>query len=237
MFFVYFNGKRDLDLGIKTIKRPSIPIPKKRYKTTTVSGKDGDYYTTNGEYEDITIPVDFNFIDRTNFHAKCRQIDKWLNKIKDYQLKFSDDLGVFYKVKKIECDEIERVYKVLGKFTVKFTCDPYAWLVEGQQSITLNGNNIINDFEATKPIYIINAEGLITLKVNGKEVTINVGQQVTINTELQLCFKNKELINLALKTGKFEDLYLNEGINTIEYSVGTSGTLASIQLIPNWKTL
>jgi hypothetical protein len=40
---------------------------------------------------------------------------------------------------------------------------------------------------------------------------------------------------LPLVTGKFEDLYLQEGNNTITYSAG-SGTINNIKLIPNWKT-
>lgn len=236
-FFVYFNNKRDLDFGIKATKRPSIPVQRKKLKSTSVNGTDGNVYIDDGTYEDITISVDFNFIDRTNFQQKCRQIKKWLNKIENYQLKFSDDLGIFYKVKKVEIDDIERVYKVLGRFSVKFTCNPYAWLVEGQQEIILKAtNNIINEFESSKPIYIIEGEGNFTLTVNDNPVTINVGQKLIVDTTLQLCLKDNELINLALKTGNFEDLWLQEGTNTITYSVGTGGSINNIKLIPNWKT-
>lgn len=236
MFYVYFNQKRDMDLGMAAIERPSIPSPQRRVKTVTISGKDGDYYIDQDAYEDIPISINFNFIDRTNLQQKCRLIKSWLNKIKENELKFSDDLGVFYKVKKVECGDIERTFNIIGKFSVKFICDPYAWLSEGKESIVLNtSNTIVNDFEVTKPIYIITGEGNLTLNVNGSLVTINVGQKVTIDTNLQLCFKDNELINLALTDGKFEDLYLKEGANTMTYAM--NGTLTSVQLIPNWKTL
>lgn len=237
MFYVYFNNKRDLDLGIKAIKRPSIPVQKKKFKTITVEGRDGDIYIDQDCYEDITISVDFNFVDRTNFQAKCRMVKQWLNKIKNNELKFSDDLGVFYKVKKVEVEDIERIYKVKGNFTVAFTCNPYTWLSEGKQQIILNTTTkITNEFELSKPTWILTGEGLVTLKVNGNTVTVNVGQKVEINTELELCFKDSSLINLALQTGEFKDLFLKEGLNTIEYSIGTGGTLTDIKLIPNWKT-
>lgn len=101
---------------------------------------------------------------------------------------------------------------------------------------------IYNEYEIAKPTYIIKGEGAIRLIINNETTTyatvmINVGQEVTINTELELCFKNDQMINLALEQGSFQDLYLQEGMNVINYYVGNGGALTSIEIIPNWKTI
>lgn len=137
MFYTYFNNIKDRDLDVKAIKRPNIPSPIRKYKQITVEGRDGDLYIDEEVYEDIIISIDYNFVDKKDFHEKCRKIKRWLNKIQENKLSFSDDLGIYYKVKKIECDDIERTYKVLGIFSVSFTCDPYAYYKDGLDSITV----------------------------------------------------------------------------------------------------
>lgn len=239
MFDIYFNNFLDKDLNIKAIKRPSIPNPKRKYKTVTIEGSDGDLYIDEKCYEDITISVDYNFIDKRNFYEKCREIKRWINKIEKNKLVFSDDPGVFYKVKKVEIsDNIERIYKIIGKFTVKFICDPYTYYANGEDPIILNNNMMLyNDYEITKPIWNIKGEGSITLTVNNNPVLINVGQDVTIDTEYEECFKNDQMIKLVLKTGTFQDLYLQEGKNTISFSANTGGVITGMELIPNWRTI
>lgn len=239
MFYVYFNNMIDRDLGIKAMKRPSIPSPKRKYKQKTINGYDGDLYIDENCYEDITISIDYNFIDKYDFNEKCRQVKRWINKIQENKLKFSDDLGVFYNVKKVEIkDSIERTYKILGKFTIEFICEPYTYYAEGEDSrILYSGITLENAYEVAKPIYIIKGEGNITLNVNGKNIIINVGQEVTIDTKHEECFKNDQMIKLALTSGSWEDLYLSEGINSITYSVGSGGTLTNIELIPKWRTI
>jgi predicted phage tail component-like protein len=228
----------DRDLNIKAIKRPNIPSPKRKHKQVPIEGRDGDLYIDEECYEDITISIDYNFIDKRNFHEKCRSIKRWLNKIQENKLVLSDDHGVFYKVKKVEVsDNIERIYKIIGKFTVKFICDPYTYYEDGEDSLILRNNMTLdNDYEVAKPIYIIKGNGNITLSINNKPVVINVGQEVTINTKLELCFKSNQMINLALKQGTFKDLCLQEGENIISFNV-TSGTINSIEVIPSWRTI
>lgn len=239
MFYVYFNNLIDRDLGIKAVKRPSIPTPKRKYETKTIKGQDGDLYIDTGAYEDITISIEYNFHDLDNFNEKCRQIKRWINKIQENKLKFSDDLEVFYRVKKVEIkDNIERTYKVLGKFTLEFVCEPYTYYCNGEDSIALySGITLENNYEIAKPTYIIKGEGNITLNINGNPVVINVGQEVVIDTKYEECFKNDQMIKLALTTGTYKNLYLSEGINTITYSVGSGGNLTSIEIIPYWRTI
>ena len=69
----------------------------------------------------------------------------------------------------------------------------------------------------SKPIYKIEAEGIISLIVNGKETKFNIGQELLIDTELELCFRGKTKNNIAFEEGWFNDLFLKEDENTIEW--------------------
>lgn len=67
--------------------------------------------------------------------------------------------------------------------------------------------------------------------VNGKETKFNIGQELLIDTELELCFRKKTKNNIALEEGWFNDLFLKEDENTIEWK----GNLKSLIVIPRWR--
>lgn len=232
-YFVIFNDNTSKDLGIAVIKRPSIPSPKRRYIEKEVQGRNGMLYEDLGTYEDIEINVEFNFIswNPNKWNSNFRIIKKWINNIKDNKLKFSDDLGFFYLVNKTEITGSEREFKRLGKFEVVFTCEPFMYLNEGQEKMTLP-NVLDNDFEECQPIYYISGEGLLNLTVNGITVKANIGQNLIINTKLGLCYRVDGNINNIALTGDYKDLYIKEGSNTFDYTQGFN-----IEIIPNWRCL
>ena len=91
---------------------------------------------------------------------------------------------------------------------------------------------LYNPYALSKPIYMITGEGMCTLTVNGKSVTANVGQNLTINTDLMLAYrKDGTMMNTAV-TGDYEDLWLNSGENSITITSGFS-----LAIIPNWRCL
>ena len=89
--------------------------------------------------------------------------------------------------------------------------------------------NIKNNYAISKPIYTINGEGICTLTVNNNSVTVNVGQSIIINTEKELVYKNDSSMT-NISTGKYKDLYLLEGNNTVTVSNGFT-----LSIVPNWR--
>ena len=59
----------------------------------------------------------------------------------------------------------------------------------------------------------------------------NIGQELLIDTELELCFRKKTKNNIAFEEGWFNDLFLKEDENTIEWK----GNLKSLIVIPRWR--
>lgn len=218
------------EIGAKIIKRPDISIPELRMEKITVEGRDGSLYRNQETYDDIERKYEFNFIvPAEKFIEKVRMIKKWLRYEDDSRLIESDNKGFCYLVKNVVVGKITRTKKVKGNFEVTFTIDPYEYWIEGFKEKKYT-EVVNNDFGLSKPIYRIVGDGTCELLVNGKKVEIDVEGEVTIETELELCFNSfSEWRNTAM-TGSYSDLYLNEGKNEIKISEGFE-----LFITPRWR--
>jgi predicted phage tail component-like protein len=231
-YFIIFNGIADKDIGLSAIKRPNIINPQNNsILEKAIEGRDETVTVKSKTLKNIEIPVSYNFINREDFIKKTRLIKKWINKIGDNKLMFSDDPDMYYKVKYCKLQTIERTRKKKGSFEITFVCSPFIYYKAGDNEI-INPNVLYNpSYLISKPIYKIEAEGIISLIVNGKETRFNIGQELLIDTELELCFRGKTKNNIAFEEGWFNDLFLKEDENTIEWK----GNLKSLIVIPRWR--
>ena len=113
-----------------------------------------------------------------------------------------------------------------------FTVWPGTYLTDGMQEQTISGSRIDNQFDFCKPIYKISGEGVCTLSVNGKSMTANIGQNLTIDTELMLAYRTDGTLMTTSVNGDYEDLWLSEGENTVTITNGFTLTV-----IPRWRIL
>lgn len=231
-YFIIFNGIADIDMGLSSIKRPNIINPQQASITEkTIEGRDETVTVKSKTLKNIEIPVSYNFINREDFIKKTRLIKKWINEINDNKLIFSDDPDMYYKVKYCKLQVIERTRKKKGSFEVTFVCSPFIYYKSGDNEI-INPNVLYNpSYLISKPIYKVEAEGIISLIVNGKEAKFNIGQELLIDTELELCFRGKTKNNIAFEKGWYDDLFLNKDENIIEWK----GNLKSLTVIPRWR--
>lgn len=234
MFYFIFNNKKNTDLGIQVVKRPNIPIPERNIELKSLKGRDGSLTRDYKTYNDIKISVSLNFISGENdFINKGAEIADWLYNINDNKLIFSDNDKFYYKVKKIECKDIERSLKVIGKFIVTFVCDPYKYYLENNDieitnSTEVNSPMLVVDSE---PIISISGSGNINLIINDKRIVLeNVEENLIINSSILECYKEKENLNYKM-SGEFP--ILKNGENTINIE----GNIKSIKIKPNWRCL
>lgn len=225
---VSIDGTPNTYVGVLIAKKPNIPAPKHIMKSVTIPGK-GTIYTTTDEVEDIPIKLECNYIMPSDFwQAEWRSIRKWANK-PNKALQFGEDLEVYYKIKMVDLSECERVSERIGKFDATFTCDGYEYLERGKYTYGVD-EVLYNHYAKCAPKYLITGEGMCTLTVNGKEVTANIGQNLTIDTDLKLCYRLDGTQNNTSMSGYYEDLYLNEGQNAITISNGFD-----LKIVPNWR--
>lgn len=231
MFLIEFKGQTCAEYKILPIRRPDMPVPKKKGKMISVPGMDGALIETDGTYEPIEITIPFNFMADPDMWAEIHRVAKqWLSG--SGKLVFSDDRNFFYKVLDCEIKNTERKSWRIGTFDVIFTCDPFNYLQAGQSEMDA-GDAEYNPYVLAKPIYKITGNGSCVLTVNGKTMEATVGQNLTIDTGRMLAYRSDsgDLMNTSVK-GDYEDLYLHPGDNTIEITSGFT-----LKVIPNWRCL
>nr|DAN39047.1 MAG TPA: distal tail protein [Caudoviricetes sp.] len=227
-YFILYNNETNLDIDLLIRDRPSKPSPEMEYEEVKVPG--GKTLYREKGYKDIDIPISFNFLSKKSFEwdKDFRRVKKWLLSKVDNRLKFADDFEVYYKVNKVTIDTPERILKKLGRFDVTFTCEPYVYI--DNDEIELN-TVLYNDYLVSKPIYRVVGEGNLTLNINNKVIKANVGQELIIDTDKGLCYREDIVNNIALE-GKYEDLYLQEGYNNFSWTDGFE-----IYITPNLRCL
>lgn len=226
-----------MDVGLLVKERPSIPAPAKRVKTIRVAGRDGDLVINEGLYDPIVIPVKFNFMSKKpdDWMESFRKAKEWLTG--QGNLWFSDDPEWFFTARYVQITGTERTSRRLGNFTAEFFCEPYMYSRAGDVVAELTDGKIYNPYMTAHPTYYIVGSGTGTLTVNGKTVQFTsqggayVSGTITINTETMRTIRYGEPANKAM-TGRYEDLYLLPGVNTVSISSGFT-----LQIVPHWRTI
>lgn len=230
---VKYNEISGSSIGIFLKERPPVPVARRRKEEYEIPGRDGVLTYTKSDYEREEIKLKFNFISKNeqDWNDKAGKAKEWLLS-GGTQLIFSDDPEHFYKVTAVEMDAIDRLSARVGAFTAKITIESgLRYLLSGTKEIAYTAAKN-NPYLLCKPIYKITGEGVCTLTVNGKKVTANVGQNLTIDTELMMSYRADGTLQNTAITGDYDDLYLIPGTNTI--SITPAFTL---KIIPNWRCL
>lgn len=230
---VKYNGIYGSSIGVFLKERPPIPAARRRKEEYEIPGRDGVLTCTKNDYEKEEINLKFNFISKNeqDWNNKAGKAKEWLLS-GGMQLVFSDDSDHFYKVIAVEIDTIDRPSARVGSFTAKITIESgLRYLLSGTKEVAYTAAKN-NPHLLCKPIYKITGEGVCTLTVNGKKMTANVGQNLTIDTELMMAYREDGTLQNAAITGNYDDLYLIPGENTVSVT-----SEFALKIIPNWRCL
>lgn len=226
-----YAGETDVQHRLKVVNNPTAPAAVPKSQTYDIAYQDGQLYEADGTYEDIEIPVEFDLIGPADdWPLIYRGARRWLlQKCKGHHLILDANRNIFYKVKNVRIEEITRTSLTVGKFTTVFTCDAYEYLRSGMYERTAEDVKY-NPYSTAKPVYKITGNGSCTLTVNGKTMKATVGQNLTIDTERMLAYREDGTMMNTSVTGDYEDLYLQPGENEISITSGFG-----LSIIPNWR--
>lgn len=233
-YFLVYNDKTNLDVMARIEARPSKPAPQLEIEEVFIPGASKTLYREKG-YKPIEIEVSMNFIAKkpSEWDNHWRKIKKWLLSKGSQKLQFSDDLEGYYKVDYVIIDTPERIVRKGGSFQCTFVCDPFFYINAEEELLT---SSIYNDFLESRPIYRIVGNGELTIKVNNKDIKVNVGQETIIDTDKGLTYR-EGIVNNTTLTGNYEDLYLKPGENTFALTPTTEGAIFTVYITPNWRCL
>lgn len=229
MYTIKFNNSIASEHRLEVIERPSIPTAERDVKTYNINGKDGALTIDKGTVQDVNIDVSFNFMSKEHtWMNTLREAKQWLYKKIDNKLFLSDDEEYYYLVKNVVVSSTDREAKTIGKFDVTFLCSGYQYLAYGD--IEIEQGKIYNPHNVSHPTYKILGEGVCVLTVNGKTMTANIGQNLTIDTERMISYRMDGTVVNTSVTGDYTELYLQEGDNEISITDGFS-----LSVIPHWR--
>lgn len=232
MMDVEYNGILASSLGIYAKTFPAIPPAVKKESSVELPGTDGTMYLLEGGYETTEIKIDFNYIcDADQWDERFALAKKWLSARGKF-LRLGTDPRYCYKILKVTIDDAEHTSERIGNFKTTFlTKDGLRYLCEGLHEQRAEDIGY-NDGVESHPVYKILGEGVCTLVVNGKTMTANVGQNLIIDTDRQLAYREDGTLNNTAVKGNYEDLVLIEGNNEVTITDGFD-----LKVIPYWRCL
>lgn len=231
-FWFMAESKTSSVMGLRFLTYPVFQYGTEKIEEIEIPGRAGCLTKRTGIYSDTIIENELEFATQNIALNELKRLEteRWIKSIK--KVTYSDMKNYYFRVKKVEV-EFKRKYGFWGNVKVVFTCDPGLYTVNGLEELLLKtGEKLKNPHGTSAPIYKILGEGMCTLTVNGKSVTANIGQNLTINTERMLCYRTDGTMQNAAMTGKYENLYLKEGENTISFSSGFQ-----VFVVPNWRVI
>lgn len=227
---IIINNVSSHHYGITVVSRVDIPPAQKNIQFIDVLGRDGALTKDYG-YLDRTFTVDFNFKIKSrwdNMPKKIRTITSWL--LGASELAFTDDREVFYKVKSVRIGNISREIRVLGKFSVEFTVEPFAYYYDSNKIVLTKPRVLYNQGTIKSLPYIkINGTGNIELTINGVITQFkNVDGYIECDSDIKETYKDGVLLNNS-KIGMFP--IFDIGQNNISWK----GNVTSIEIQPRWR--
>ena len=222
------RGNTGRYFGLIMEEYPNIPAATQEVEQIRVPGHDGEL-VRKGDRSNIAFSVPLTSLvppkSQLEQRDLTRNVKNWLRGFG--YLKFSDNNEARYRVLHVEVAEDNRITPTYGKYEVNFLIEPYEYAEDGFIEYT---DLKFNGYDICKPIYKIYGERAGTITVNGIEIAINVGQNLTIDTYRQLTYRTDttELINQGI-TGDYEELWLDNGPVIISASSGLS-----VKVIPRW---
>ena len=223
------NGT-SLDYGLHFLSFPAISYGSEVLENKTIPGRRGTLTIKTGKWTDTTIEndVEFQCASLTEYDEKMRDIRQWVKNTK--KLSYTDMEDCFFEVKSAYINEESRLYGVFGNITITFTCKPFLYFESGIVETSLPENGILyNAHSEAHPLYKITGEGMCQVSVNGKTMTANIGQNLTIDTELMIAYREDGGLQNTSIIGDYSDLFLAPGDNQITVTNGFD-----LKIIPRW---
>lgn len=247
----YFNydGQDSRDYGLYIVSQNAFDKPQRDVSFISVPGHDGDIVIDNGGYKNLKLTLTLRLIaekienDINDLQLCYWKAMNWLQQTATYKrLTLSYD-GRYYREACI-CSGIKAVKKhedVLD-FTVTFSCKPYRKSFEGDKKIIITAGETFFNPEAfpSKPyMKITPADGTQNFTIAVYKSIGNydyytfyqADEYVEIDSESMNVFKGNINKNNDYAATSFPEL--KPGTNSIAFI----GNIASIEIIPRWRTL
>lgn len=214
-------------LGVRLTAPVEIPASVRSVEDIEVEGRAGSLTRFTG-WEDSGIDLDLAIPTTGGFELYRSAAHQLTNAS---TIAFTGEPGVYRKVKHCEVSGLRRELSGWGLFTAHLTCQPFSYLFEGLQAVTLTSSGTIMNpgLLDADPIITITGTGVLALTINSQIHQVNSpAGQVTLDSA-RLVAHVGQIVQTDALTGPFP--VLKPGLNRITLGAGIS----KIVIAPNWR--
>ena len=192
-----------------------------------VPGRDGSLHETDGSYDNYTKTMECAIKKR----EKIDDIAAWLTG--SGEIIFSSEPDKVYRVIVSNTISIAQMMRTFQKFQVSFDTYPFKYSVnkfaealELEKPAVILGKGTVH----SQPVITVYASGAVTLTINGRAYPLsNVDDYVTINSEIEECYKGNLNRNNIFSADEFPRL------DPVENTISWTGAVEKIEVQPNWR--
>ena len=225
-YFIY-NGIDSRMMGVIVTAMPSTVRAAQRVESVKVPGRSGSLHETDGSYDNYTKTMECAIKNR----QKIDDIAAWLTG--SGEIIFSSEPDKVYRVTISNTISIAQMMRTFQKFQVSFDTYPFKYSVNRfDEALELEKPAVIlgKGTVYSQPVITVYGSGTVTLTINGADYLLsNVDDYVTINSEIEECYKSGLNMNNIFSADEFPRL--EPGENAISWT----GNVEKIEIQPNWR--
>ena len=233
---IVFGGEASSDFGMVVARAPSFERPERKATVYKVPGRNGAIVFQQDAWEDVTRSYEVWLADNgeKDLAEAVDAFEAWLNSLTGYQrLEDNFEPEVFRLAYFNGGVNISNEMMQAGKATLSFTCRPERFYKSGENAIAVtNGSKIYNPTRFTsKPLIHIVAIGDVTVSIGGNTLSVNVADYMNIDCETMNVYRQPSENRNNLASGSFP--VIPSGVQT----VGITGNVSSVTVVPRWFTI
>ena len=225
-YFIY-NGIDSRLMGVIVTAMPPTVRAAQRIESVKVPGRSGSLHETDGSYDNYTKTMECAIKNR----QKIDDIAAWLTG--SGEIIFSSEPDKVYRVTISNTISIAQMMRTFQKFQVSFDTYPFKYSVNRfDEALELEKPAVIlgKGTVYSQPVITVYGSGAVTFTINGVDYPLsNVDGYVTINSEIEECYKSGLNMNNIFSADEFPRL--EPGENAISWI----GNVEKIEMQPNWR--
>ena len=131
-----FNGVSSADFGIRIERKPDLNRSGRKFKSASVSGRNGNIYQLQDAWEEVVVAYDIyaGGTEKGDAIPAFTDIMEWLNSADGYAVLTDSYDPLHYRMAVfVDAVDIESQWHTIGQATIKFRCRP-------QRYLTTSGN-------------------------------------------------------------------------------------------------
>ena len=225
--FTLNSAVTSTSLGLRLTAPVAIPASVRRADDIEVEGRAGTLTRFTG-WEDTEIELDLAVPIRDGLHQYRQAAHELTNA---QTIAFTGEPGTYRKVKHCEVSELRRELSGWGFFTARLTCQPFTYLTEGLNPVTLTASGTITNpgLLDADPIITVTGTGALSLTINARVYHVNSpAGSVTLDSARLVAH-----VSGRVQTDALSEAFptFKPGLNRITLGTGIS----KIVITPNWR--